>query len=286
MLKKLFYIIPILIWGHVYTQNFTYTTVPSATAPFYQWNALDRSSSSSIIIPSLPAIIFSSDSIIVNLNTCDSGPDPTGASSCAIDNPEANFNNCIQETIILIGGTILIESGNFLKLNSGVTFDVASNTTLENGAVLYVDGALSILAASTIFIGTGSHYDHNGSIFNIGTISGYGQVRCCGASVTFAPGTVFNQEGTGLSGSMVIPCNPAYQSPVSEALPVLLAAFDATAHDGSALLKWTTAQEQNNSYFVLYRSDDLETFQAIAEIDGNGSTSQESYYSYVDTDVR
>jgi len=68
-------------------------------------------------------------------------------------------------------------------------------------------------------------------------------------------------------------------------LPVELTSFTASAGDGQVTLKWTTASEINNEAFILERSTDNENFNLLAEIKGQGSTSNETKYSFTDNAV-
>ena len=63
-------------------------------------------------------------------------------------------------------------------------------------------------------------------------------------------------------------------------LPITLASFTATAVNGTVELAWETASETNNARFVIYRND-----AAIASVEGAGTTSKPSSYSYVDAEV-
>lgn len=47
------------------------------------------------------------------------------------------------------------------------------------------------------------------------------------------------------------------------------------------ILDWKTASESNNDYFTIDHSIDNENWTKIAEIDGNGSTTQESTYQHI-----
>jgi hypothetical protein len=69
-------------------------------------------------------------------------------------------------------------------------------------------------------------------------------------------------------------------------LPVELTSFQALPGDGMVTLKWTTASETDNDHFVLSRrTASQENFSNIAEIPGNGTSSQSHDYQYVDNSV-
>ncbi|MFL5728565.1 MAG: T9SS type A sorting domain-containing protein, partial [Cytophagaceae bacterium] len=66
-------------------------------------------------------------------------------------------------------------------------------------------------------------------------------------------------------------------------LPIQLISFTVSAaDDNSALALWETANEQNNSYFLLERSEDGINFSSAGRISGNGTTSSVNLYSFSD----
>lgn len=68
-------------------------------------------------------------------------------------------------------------------------------------------------------------------------------------------------------------------------LAVELIDFTATATKSGINLNWLTATEENNSHFIVERSNDAKTYTVIAEIAGAGSTNQLNEYSYIDQKV-
>lgn len=66
-------------------------------------------------------------------------------------------------------------------------------------------------------------------------------------------------------------------------LPVELLGFEAYwKGDEFVQLKWQTASEENNDYFEIMRSASGEHWQAIGRVEGNGSVTSLSSYSYRD----
>lgn len=65
-------------------------------------------------------------------------------------------------------------------------------------------------------------------------------------------------------------------------LPVELLSFTGTNEGNRNVLRWSTATEQNNDYFVLERSADGMYFNPIATIDGAGNSSQLLHYVQID----
>ena len=65
-------------------------------------------------------------------------------------------------------------------------------------------------------------------------------------------------------------------------LPIELMSFDASLNDGTVALNWITATETNNDYFTIERSDNVNTFESIATIDGMGTSNIVNSYKYID----
>ncbi len=68
-------------------------------------------------------------------------------------------------------------------------------------------------------------------------------------------------------------------------LPVELTSFTASAGDAEVTLRWITESEINNDAFLLERSTDGETFELLAEIEGQGTKSEQTQYEYTDRSV-
>jgi hypothetical protein len=67
----------------------------------------------------------------------------------------------------------------------------------------------------------------------------------------------------------------------SNPLPIELISFTATKNNKQVDIKWETASESNNDYYVIERSKDAINFEKIANIDGAGnSLTHLNYYSY------
>jgi hypothetical protein len=69
----------------------------------------------------------------------------------------------------------------------------------------------------------------------------------------------------------------------STPLPIELLAFTAVAEEHSVRLDWTTASEQDNAYFHVQRSSDLENWQVVSERPGSRTSNSPLDYSTYDT---
>lgn len=65
-------------------------------------------------------------------------------------------------------------------------------------------------------------------------------------------------------------------------LPIELLSFEAIAVGRSIDLEWATASETNNEFFTIERSNDGQTWEEIAYIDGAGNSSNQIDYSWTD----
>jgi len=68
-------------------------------------------------------------------------------------------------------------------------------------------------------------------------------------------------------------------------LPVTLLDFEAKNKSDYVELKWSTATEENNDYFVIQKSDDAEDFTTITTIKGAGNSNIKQNYLYNDLTI-
>lgn len=165
------------------------------------------------------------------------------------------------------GGTILISANNFTgNLNVNANGGKGGNTSGCHGPgggggggfIQYTNNISSFLNVSN-----SATAGLNGTQ-PAGTTCGSPAVAVgnnfCGTVSPIATGTVLNQTP----------------------LPVRLISFSGKKVTNYHLLVWQTASEENNSHFVIERSNDGRYFEAIGEIDGNGTFVGLREYSFKD----
>jgi hypothetical protein len=80
-----------------------------------------------------------------------------------------------------------------------------------------------------------------------------------------------------------------YNRILDSSIPVELVSFNASVVNGNVQLSWSTASETNNSGFSVERrnvnNNTYTSWQNIAFVDGKGTTSQQTSYSYTDNNV-
>ncbi len=108
-----------------------------------------------------------------------------------------------------------------------------------------------------------------------------------------ASGSSFNLNGCGSFGSAnLVPNAPALTDPGSSntncinncfmVLPVELIDFEGRCDAGNIKLNWSTASEENNDYFAIEKSADGIQFTEVAKVNGAGTTTQTSHYTWKD----
>ena len=71
-------------------------------------------------------------------------------------------------------------------------------------------------------------------------------------------------------------------SPKVTTTPVKLLSFTGKEATNGVRLNWSTASEQNNSHYEIYRSADGQNFTKIGSVKGNGTTNEVLNYSFTD----
>ncbi len=69
---------------------------------------------------------------------------------------------------------------------------------------------------------------------------------------------------------------------VGSPLPILLTSFKAQKTHSGVSLSWGTATEINNSYFTIEKSVDSRSWDAVAKVDGAGTSNSQKNYQYLD----
>ena len=72
----------------------------------------------------------------------------------------------------------------------------------------------------------------------------------------------------------------------SVSLPVEISSLAISSQDCSMHLKWATASETNNKFFEVQKSNDGQYFYTLGAFAGQGNSSTETHYEYLDTEWR
>jgi hypothetical protein len=67
-----------------------------------------------------------------------------------------------------------------------------------------------------------------------------------------------------------------------DGLPIELLTFDAEMRDEKVFVKWITASEINNDYFIVEKSKDVRDWNQVGRIQGAGNSTTVLYYESID----
>lgn len=121
--------------------------------------------------------------------------------------------------------------------------------------------------------GGAGHTGGNAGGLVVGESGGTGGNSCnSGMSISNIPGT----DGGGDNfGSVIVEC-------LGLVLPIELVNFSAATLDDHIRLKWATASELNNMGFEIQHSTEINTWETIGFVDGQGTTNIAQEYLFVD----
>ena len=149
---------------------------------------------------------------------------------------------------------------------------VANFSGTEEGIVVYSStGTLLNNFSNASYGGPRGVYELGNGNFLVTNGSGVHEVN--GTTGAFIRTVV-----AGVSGRFISPFDP-------DAVPVELTSFKASVNNGSVLLTWETATETNNSGFAIERSADKSNFTEIGFVNGQGTTTEKTSYSFTDDNV-
>lgn len=177
------------------------------------------------------------------------------------------YVNGVLETIGTNASGNIAAFSNAAKLNMGRWSNPQNNYRHFNGNIDEVSIWNVALSATEI-----SNMINNpslvlGSTFNASGLIGYWNFDDLTANSLCAC------ENNGVSGSGVT-------------LPVELLSFTAKKDNSDVVLKWSTATEINNDYFLIERSSDMESFETIGTVEGAGNSNELLHYAFTDTDLK
>ena len=182
------------------------------------------------------------------------------------------------------GGTIKV------RHSSSVNTTAVSPTFTDNGGTVAVRSNSFWTVTTANSIGTGTHALRTEGI-GFGTVANVNHLRQTlvntispGADGTHA-GTTTNPQvnRTGLTTANL--SNNFYWGSIdaiNSPLPIDLLNFTARLKVSSVDLNWSTASELNNDFFTIERAVDVENFEEVVKVKGQGTINSKSNYTSVD----
>ena len=189
------------------------------------------------------------------------------------------------------GGTTI--NGGVLQLGAADVLADAGQIILSGGALVTSGfsetvGTLQLTASSDISLGTGEHTltfsNSSGVIWTAGqtlTITGWtgsaGKIMVGAGGLStaqLAQVSFTGYAGTGaISNGELVPAS---------SLPIKLISFNATRQNNQTQLTFSTATEENNSFFAIERSGNGTDFRTIGKVNGAGTTTSIQNYTFTD----
>jgi fibronectin-binding autotransporter adhesin len=160
-------------------------------------------------------------------------------------------------------GTNIVRKHNaqFVASSSGLTdgtYDIAVTMTGLPAGTLS-DIRLAVNGAGTTVTNVGTHV----------------------AAIGTAPNPTAGRTGValaGLSGDFRITTTNLVATP----LPIELLSFEVVLVGDQVQLKWSTASELNNDFFTIERASDIEKFEKVSIVKGQGTAKSKTNYSFED----
>lgn len=188
--------------------------------------------------------------------TWDLGGSP-GASDDIVINHDWSGYDAAQ--IANYAGTLTVNAGGHYRMAGSFT-NFTGTVDIQSGGTFEVTGAVTVAAGSSTNVD--GHWDVSGDLENNQTANWTG-------SGTLYVGGTFTDNG----------------NVNTVTLPVDLIQFSAEKVGDHILLKWETASEINNDFFVVERSLDGFLFESIENVDGAGNSLVSLNYSFIDDQV-
>jgi hypothetical protein len=189
---------------------------------------------------------------------------------------------------------------NCTSWNNGQNYGMnSSGVTLATGKVMLLKNCISLTTSTANAFNTAAQFATNtwtsgfsvsaSDFQSIDPTTAYGIRQADGSlpNVTFmhlTQASTLRNRGTdvGLAFNGTAPDLGCFET--TEAVPVNLIRFTATAKNNTTILNWTTASEQNNAGWTVEKSlnPSLNAWETLIFIKGNGTTSTPQYYTASD----
>lgn len=156
--------------------------------------------------------------------------------------------------------------------DGGATWTAQTTAIGTPNGVEYVRGTDYVWAATTTGVWQSSN---NGVTWTQNT-------RPTGVTATMNVVRFFGDANVGIAGGVG---GVLLKSTLPPIVPVELTSFTASAGNDNVTLNWTTATEINNKGFEVERSSNNADFSVIGFVNGKGTTTETSDYSFTDNNL-
>lgn len=181
-------------------------------------------------------------------------------------------------------GTITVNDGGYFRGTNAMA-NFSGTMTIANGGFFEIDGDMTNFSGA-IVVDAGAVFRSNWN-FDAGDDASGASLTVNGSFYMSAslPQGVLTLDlvvgGTGNIHAASIVLNGNGSTGVT-ALPVELTSFVAESTEVGVVLNWTTSSEINNDFFDIEKSTDGKNFISIGTVLGNGNSSDQIDYAFVD----
>jgi hypothetical protein len=180
-----------------------------------------------------------------------------------------------QNLISQNSGDMILEKNSRVAIFGNFTSTDGSGgtkMTIKSGAQIYINGNINFTGGNDDIVNNNPTSPSVIGFYVNGTVSGSGGGSDIDSNRGNKATMQTNDPGlytwvSGLSGSP---------------LPITLISFKVSSLENTISLTWATASEKNFDKFIIERSADASTFEAIAEVKGAGNSVNTLHYNYAD----
>lgn len=181
-----------------------------------------------------------------------------------------NGNVHIKGELEVSGSSKLtVKSGDTLIVDDDVKFEGSVRIIIEKDAVFIVNDEFEMKGSSSIRLDGKMYVKDETEMVGSSKIDGNGSFESKGEVELKGSSSIFGSKKD---------CSGSCKYGTGSGLPIVLKSFTAELNSNAAIVKWTTATEINNNYFILEHSVNGVPFEVVAKIDGAGNSNKALNY--------
>lgn len=201
----------------------------------------------------------------------------------------SRMTSTVQATSNILASTItpgIYEYSSAGALTGALVLDAQNNS--QSKFVFIFDNGLDITSLATMTLLNGAYADNVFWIIKSGNLNVGSSVTMLGNVITNTGSIIVNNSGnlkgrlTSLTGNITITTITA-STPAVVPLPVKFESVTGQCDNNHMVIKFATASEQNNKYFIVQQSTDALNWIAKSKIIGAGNSSSLKDYSFIDS---
>ena len=155
--------------------------------------------------------------------------------------------------------------------------------------IIKVNGPLSVMARSNVRLINSAawgnvYWEVNGPVI-VGSNAAFKGTILVNGNITLQANAALQGRGLSRFGVITLDNNIATTVLAPTPLPVQLISFTAEHRNGTALVRWATASEYKNAYFVVQSSINGQQYRTVGQVSGHATTSISHTYTWTDANL-